>query len=115
VVGGIVMMNIMLVAVSERTREIGIAKAIGARRRDILLQFLVEAAALSGSGGVIGVVLGAGVAWLVQAVSPLPTRVAGWSVAGSLTLAFAVGMLSGMYPAHRAARLSPVHALRHER
>jgi putative ABC transport system permease protein len=115
VIGGIVMMNIMLVAVSERTREIGIAKAIGARRRDILLQFLMEAATLSGSGAVLGVVLGVGVAWLVRALSPLPTRVAGWSVAGSLALALTIGILSGLYPARRAASLSPVEALRHEK
>jgi putative ABC transport system permease protein len=115
VIGGIVMMNIMLVAVSERTREIGIAKAIGARRRDILLQFLMEAATLSGGGGILGVVLGAAVAWLVQAVSPLPTRVAGWSVGASLTMALTVGILSGLYPARRAASLSPVLALRHEK
>lgn len=114
VIGGIVMMNIMLVAVSERTREIGICKAIGARRRDILLQFLVEAAALSGGGALIGVLLGTLLAWLVQAASPLPTRVAGWSVIGSLGLALGVGLLSGLYPAQRAARLSPVHALHHE-
>ena len=114
VIGGIVMMNIMLVAVSERTREIGICKAIGARRRDILLQFLVEAAALSGGGAVIGVLLGVLVAWVVQAASPLPTRVAGWSVVGSLALALCVGLLSGLYPAQRAARLAPVDALHHE-
>jgi putative ABC transport system permease protein len=115
VIGGIVMMNIMLVAVSERTREIGICKAIGARRRDILLQFLVEAAALSGSGALIGVLLGALVAWVVQAATPLPTRVAGWSVFGSLSLALCVGLTSGLYPAQRAARLSPVDALHHEK
>ena len=115
VIGGIVMMNIMLVAVSERTREIGICKAVGARRRDILLQFLVEAGALSGTGGVLGVLVGSGVAWLIQAVTPLPTHVAGWSVVASLSLALAVGLLSGLYPAHRAAWLSPVEALRHEK
>ena len=115
VVGGIVMMNIMLVAVSERTREIGICKAVGARRRDILLQFLVEATALSGTGGILGVLGGAGLAWVVSAATPLPTHVAGWSVAASLALAFGVGIVSGLYPARRAARLSPVHALRYEK
>ncbi len=115
IVGGIVMMNIMLVAVSERTREIGIAKAVGARRHDVLLQFLVEAATLAALGGVIGVLLGAGVAWVVRAASSLPTRVEPWSVIASLGLALVVGVLSGLYPAHRAARLSPIHALRYEK
>jgi putative ABC transport system permease protein len=114
-IGGIVIMNIMLVAVSERTREIGIAKAVGARRRDIRLQFLVESATLAGLGGLIGVALGAGIAALVEAASPLPARIEGWSVAVSLLVALAVGISAGLYPAMRAARLAPVEALRQEK
>jgi putative ABC transport system permease protein len=115
VVGGVVMMNIMLVAVAERTREIGIRKAVGARQRDIALQFLVEAASLSGAGGLLGVFLGAGVAVLVDAFTPLPARLEAWSVVVSLLLAITVGLISGFYPATRAARLAPVVALRYQK
>lgn len=115
VVGGIVMMNIMLVTVTERTREIGLRKAIGARRRDIILQFLVEASVLSGSGGVIGVLIGGLIAWLVDAQTPLPARLEVWSVVGSLLLAVALGLGAGLYPAVRAARLVPVTALGYEK
>ncbi len=115
VVGGIVMMNIMLVAVTERTREIGIRKAVGARRRDITLQFLVEACTLSGAGAAIGLVLGAAVAVLVGRASPLPTRLEPWSILLSLGMALAVGIVAGSYPAARAARLVPVTALSYEK
>jgi putative ABC transport system permease protein len=115
IVGGIVMMNIMLVAVTERTREIGICKAVGARRRDIMLQYLVESMTLAGTGGILGVLLGAGVAVVVDVASPLPTRIEPWSVAASLTMALTVGLMAGLYPAARAARLLPVLALGYEK
>ncbi|MBV9773661.1 MAG: ABC transporter permease [Gemmatimonadetes bacterium] len=111
-VGAVVIMNIMLVAVTERTREIGLRKSLGAKPRDILLQFLVEAGTLSGAGGVLGIAAGAGLAALVAAVSPLPARLAPWSVALSLALAVGVGLAAGVYPAQRAARLDPITALR---
>lgn len=114
VVGAIVIMNIMLVAVAERTREIGIRKSLGARRRDILAQFLVEAATLSLIGAAIGIGLGVGLSELVAAVSPLPARVAPWSVAAAVALGAGVGIVAGAYPASRAARLDPVVALRAE-
>ncbi len=115
VVGGIVMMNIMLVSVTERTREIGIRKAVGARRRDVLMQFLVEACALSGSGGLVGIAVGGAVALLVDRVTPLPARLEPWSIVLSLALALAVGVVAGIYPAARAARLIPVAALGYEK
>ncbi len=114
VVGGIVIMNIMLMSVSERTREIGIRKAIGARARDIEWQFLVEAIVLSMLGGIIGVLAGWAFALLVDAVSPLPARITAWSVALALLLGAGVGVLFGVYPARRAARLDPVTAMRQE-
>ncbi len=114
VVGGIVIMNIMLVTVMERTREIGIRKAIGARRNDILVQVLIETITLSGIGAMIGVGVGAGLTVLVGAVSPLPAVVAAkWMVFG-IMLGVGVGVVSGVYPAARAARLDPVEALRYE-
>ena len=114
VVGGIVIMNIMLMAVTERTREIGVRKAVGARARDIERQFLAEAVALSIVGGLIGVLAGWGFAELVAAVSPLPARITGWSVALALVLGAGVGVIFGVYPARRAARLDPIAALRAE-
>jgi putative ABC transport system permease protein len=114
VVGGIVIMNIMLMSVSERTREIGIRKAIGARARDIERQFLAEAIVLSSLGGVIGVLSGWLFALLVAAVSPLPARITGWSVAVALLLGAGVGILFGVYPARRAAMLDPITAMRQE-
>jgi putative ABC transport system permease protein len=114
VVGGIVIMNIMLMAVTERTREIGIRKAVGARARDIERQFLVEAIALSVAGGVIGVLAGWSFAELVALVSPLPARVTWWSVALAVGLGASVGVIFGVYPARRAARLDPITALRAE-
>ncbi len=114
VVGGIVIMNIMLMAVNERTREIGIRKAVGARARDIERQFLVETVMLSALGGVIGVLAGWAFAFLVSAVSPLPARITWWSVAVALGLGAGIGVLFGVYPARRAARLDPVTAMRAE-
>ena len=113
-VGGIVIMNIMLMSVNERTREIGIRKAIGARRRDIHRQFLVEAVVLSVLGGLIGVAAGWGLALMVSAASPLPARVTTWSIMAALTLGGGTGILVGVYPAARAARLDPITALRLE-
>ena len=114
VVGGIVIMNIMLMAVSERTREIGIRKSLGARRRDILRQFLVEATTLATVGAAIGVGTGLGLAKLVAAVTPLPAAVAPWSIAVGVLLGASVGILAGVYPASRASRLDPITALRQE-
>ena len=114
VVGGMVIMNIMLVAVAERTREIGIRKSLGARRRDILRQFLVEATALATCGAAMGVATGVGLAALVAAVSPLPASVAPWSIVVGVLLGAGVGIIAGVYPATRAARLDPIAALRHE-
>jgi putative ABC transport system permease protein len=114
VVGGIVIMNIMLMAVAERTREIGIRKSLGARRRDILAQFLVEAATLSTTGAVLGILAGLLLARLVQAISPLPMGVSPVSIVIGVVLGIGVGVVSGVYPASRAARLDPVVALRFE-
>jgi putative ABC transport system permease protein len=114
VVGAMVIMNIMLVAVAERTREIGIRKALGAKRRDILSQFLVESATLSVFGAAIGIGLGIALAKVVAAVSPLPASVAPWSIALALLVGAGVGIVAGMYPASRAARLDPIAALRQE-
>ena len=114
VVGGIVIMNIMLMAVAERTREIGIRKSLGARRRDILAQFLVEAATLSTTGAVAGIVAGLLLARLVKAVSPLPMGVSPMSIVIGILLGVGVGVIAGVYPASRAARLDPVAALRFE-
>ncbi len=113
-VGGIVIMNIMLVSVTERTREIGIRKAVGAKRRDIVLQFLAESVLLAAAGGVIGVLAGIGVAIAVGTLTPLPARVELWSVMVGLLLASSVGLFFGIYPSWRASRLVPVAALRHE-
>jgi putative ABC transport system permease protein len=114
VVGAIVIMNIMLVAVAERTREIGIRKSLGARRRDILAQFLVEAATLSLIGAAIGIGLGIGLTQLVATVSPLPASIAPWSLIVAVGLGGGVGIVAGAYPASRAARLDPIVALRSE-
>jgi putative ABC transport system permease protein len=114
VVGGIGVMNIMMVAVTERTREIGVRKALGAPRRAILLQFLLEALLLTAVGGAVGVLMGAGVSWVVRAVSPLPTFVSPWSVILGLLVSTMIGVFFGLYPAMRASRLDPVDSLRYE-
>jgi len=114
VVGGIVIMNIMLMTVNERTREIGIRKSLGATHRDIRRQFLIEAATLSFFGGILGVVAGWSLALLVSSLTPLPARVTGWSISVALALGAGTGLLFGVYPATRAARLDPITALRAE-
>jgi putative ABC transport system permease protein len=114
VVGAIVIMNIMLVAVVERTREIGIRKSLGARRRDILAQFLVESATLSTVGALFGIALGIGVSQGIAAVSPLPATIAPWSIIVGTLVGAGVGIIAGVYPASRAARLDPIAALRQE-
>jgi putative ABC transport system permease protein len=114
VVGAIVIMNIMLVAVAERTHEIGIRKALGATRRDILLQFLIEASTLSTFGAAMGIALGAAAAALIRATTPMPTYVAPWSIGIGVLVGAGVGIISGVYPASRASLLDPVAALRQE-
>jgi putative ABC transport system permease protein len=114
VVGGIVIMNIMLVAVTERTREIGIRKSLGARRSDILGQFLSEAITLSAFGGVLGVLAGILIATVVRVLFHFPAAIQPWSVLVSLSVASAVGLFFGVYPATRAAALDPIEALRQE-
>ena len=114
VVGGIVIMNIMLVSVTERTREIGVRKALGARRNDILLQFLIESATLSLLGGVLGVILGIGAAKTITLLIAFPSSVQLWSILVSLAAAGGVGLFFGIYPANKAAQLDPIVALRAE-
>jgi putative ABC transport system permease protein len=114
VVGSVVIMNIMLVSVTERTSEIGLRKSLGARRRDILAQFMIEAGTLSGIGGLIGIGLGVALAAGVAAISPIPAQVAPWSIGLAIALGVGVGLVSGVYPATRAARLDPIVALRAE-
>jgi putative ABC transport system permease protein len=114
VVGGIVLMNVMLVSVTERTREVGVRKALGARRVSIMWQFLVEAITLSLVGGVIGIIIGLVLAWAISLVSPLPFAVAGWSLVLGLGTTFVIGAGFGTWPAWKAAGFDPVEALRHE-
>jgi putative ABC transport system permease protein len=114
VVGGLVIMNIMLVAVAERTREIGVRKSLGARRKDILRQFLVESATLSTLGAILGIGLGLLGAKIISWTTPLPAAVAPWSLVAATLLGTVVGITSGVYPARRAARLNPIDALRAE-
>jgi putative ABC transport system permease protein len=107
-------MNIMLVTVTERTREIGIRKAIGAKDRDVLSQFLIEAILISFGGGVLGVISGVGIAWAVEHFTGFRVEVEMASVVGALLFSASVGIFFGYYPAHRAAKLSPCDALRYE-
>ncbi len=115
VVGGVVIMNIMLAAVTERTHEIGIRKSVGARRQDILNQFLVESALLAATGGLLGVILAAGLTIVGNAATPIPMSVPVYAVVTGVALSAAVGLFFGIYPAQRAAKLDPIEALRVER
>ncbi len=114
VVGGIVVMNIMLVAVTERKKEIGIRMAVGARRKDILIQFLIEAVALSTVGGIIGILFGFIIATLVSAATPLPSSVEPLSIVIAILVSMSVGVFFGIYPASKASKLNPIDAVRSE-
>jgi putative ABC transport system permease protein len=111
VVGGIVVMNIMLVSVTERTFEIGLRKAVGARRRHILVQFLIESSVLCALGGVLGLLLAAGVSWLISAATPIPMAITLPYILLSVIVSSGIGMIFGIYPALKAARLDPITAL----
>jgi putative ABC transport system permease protein len=113
VVGGIVIMNIMLASVTERTHEIGIRKSLGARRRDILMQFVIESGVMAGAGGLLGVILAVGIARIVQVFFTASVPLSG--VVIGLLLSAAVGLFFGIYPASKAAKLDPIEALRTER
>ena len=111
---GIVIMNIMLMVVSERTREIGLRKALGARRSDIATQVLTESVVLSLFGGVVGTLLGAAIATIIAGLTPIPASIQPWSVALGISITAVVGLFFGLYPAMRAAALDPIEALRRE-
>ena len=113
-VGGIVIMNIMLVAVTERTKEIGIRMSVGARRKDILFQFLVESSVISSTGGVIGILLGFGIARIVTATTSMPSSVDPFSIVMAILVSASIGLFFGVYPANKAAKLDPIEALRSE-
>jgi putative ABC transport system permease protein len=112
VVGGIVIMNIMLASVTERTREIGLRRSLGARRKHIVLQFMTESAVLAAVGGIMGLALAYGLVALVRAVTPIPVKTPLSAVIISLSVSTAVGLFFGIYPAMRAAKLDPIEALR---
>jgi putative ABC transport system permease protein len=113
-VGGIGIMNIMLATVTERTREIGIRRALGAKRRDIIAQFLVETVVLSSAGGLLGVFVGLAIPWIVSVSSDIRTAVSLWSILLAFSIAVATGIVFGIYPARRAAMRDPIEALRHQ-
>jgi putative ABC transport system permease protein len=111
-IGGIGVMNIMLVSVTERTREIGVRKAIGARKRDIIVQFLIEAATLTGMGGLVGILIGSGIALLIKTI--MPTYIPTWAPIVGFVVSVGLGLVFGLWPAWKAARLNPIEALRYE-
>src|SRR5262249_16111988 len=111
VVGGIVVMNIMLVSTTERTFEIGLVKALGARRKEIMLQFLIESSLLASFGGVFGLLVAAGISWVVAYATPIPMTITIAYILLSLIVSGGIGMIAGIYPAYRAARLDPIVAL----
>ena len=113
-VGGIGIMNIMLASVTERTREIGIRRALGARRQHIIIQFLVETVLLSATGGLLGVILGMAIPWFVSYFAGMKTLVTFWSPIVAFSISGVIGVIFGSYPALRAANMDPVEALRHE-
>jgi putative ABC transport system permease protein len=113
-VGGIGIMNIMLASITERTREIGIRRALGAKRRDIVTQFLVETVVLSASGGVLGIAFGVGIPFMVTYFAEMKTVVTWWSLVLAFGISAAIGIIFGLYPANRAANMDPIEALRHE-
>ena len=113
-VGGVGVVAIMMISVTERTREIGVRKALGATRREIMFQFLVEAATLTLVGGACGMLLGAAIAWLIRALTPLPAAIPLWSIVAAVFASTITGVFFGLYPASKASRLDPVEALRYE-
>jgi putative ABC transport system permease protein len=113
-VGGIGIMNIMLASVTERTREIGIRRAIGAKRSQIIMQFLIETVVLSGLGGIVGILVGISIPWAITKLTDMPTIVPMYSIVLSLGISMTIGIVFGLYPAMRAANLDPIEALRHE-